>query len=122
MSFGNGTAGGNYAVGATRMSTAWKAHERRTAAALGGKRAGPTGKEGADVLHPLWAIECKERKELPIWLQDAMMQARRAAIRGQVPIVVLHQLGSHGSEDLVVMRRADFQALHGLLKEGSRND
>jgi len=92
-----------------------KEHERATAKALGGKRIGPTGRATADVEHPLWAIECKERATVPQWLKDAMAQAVAAARPEQVPLVVLHELATRYSGDFVILRRADFEALCGNL-------
>ncbi len=94
---------------------AWKDLERVCARRLGGQRAGPTGRKGSDVLHPLFAIECKERKVLPTWLLDAMSQSVGAAQVDQTAIVVLHQLGARHDNDLVVMRLRDFEDWAGRL-------
>ncbi len=98
--------------------TAWKANERAVAKRLNGQRVGPTGREGSDVAHPLFSVECKERKELPEWLVRAMGQSRRAARPEQIPIVVIHQLGRHHDSDLVMLRLADFEDLAGRLPIG----
>lgn len=94
---------------------AWKANERALAKRLNGRRVGPTGRTGSDVAHPLFAIECKERKEVPLWLQDAVSQSQGAARQDQLPIVVLHQLGRRHDNDLVVMRLRDFEKWAGRL-------
>ena len=95
--------------------TAWKAHERRTAQALGGQRAGATGRDNADIVgNERLTIECKERKALPQWLKDAVHQVLGYAENTDtLPIVVIHELGARGDNDLVVMRRKDFVELLG---------
>jgi hypothetical protein len=93
----------------------WKKNERALAARLGGKRIGPTGKTGSDVAHPLFAIECKHRKNLPEWLYEAQAQSCGAARPEQLPIVVWHKLGDRHDGDLVVMRLKDFEAWAGTL-------
>jgi hypothetical protein len=53
----------------------WKACERRVAALLGGRRvlvSGRTRGDRPDVEHPTLSIECKSRKKLPAWMEDAM--------------------------------------------------
>lgn len=88
--------------------TAWKAHERRIAARLGGTRTGNRGTATADVTTDWAAIECKERAKLPAWLERAMGQAERAADDAQLPLVVLHRKGQRSDNDLVVLRLGDF--------------
>ena len=96
---------------------AWKVAERTVARRLGGKRAGPTGKEGPDVLHALWAIEIKERRRpLPAEIREALAQAARAARPDQLPIVVWHVLGRRHDDDVVMMRLADFEDWAGQLR------
>ncbi len=89
--------------------TNFKQHERKTAALLGGKRnIDSKGSAAVDVLHPAFAVECKTRKDCPQWLLGAMQQARRAAMAGQLPIVVLHPHGAPYADDLVIVRLTDF--------------
>ncbi len=88
---------------------AWKRHERVTAGRLGAKRSGPTGTEHGDVTASWLVAECKERKALPRWIERALCQAASAASARQLPVAVLHQLGRHHDNDLVVMRLRDFQ-------------
>ncbi len=95
------------------MPNAWKDHERQIAARLGGKRAGPTGRTGSDVLHDWLAIECKERKSLPAWMKAAMKQSVDAATDGLLPIVVWHVLGQRHDQDVVMMRLKDFEEWFG---------
>ena len=95
------------------MPNAWKRHELAIAKRLGGKRAGPTGRTGPDVLHPHLGIECKERHTLPKWLINAMAQCVGASATWQLPVVILHQLGQRHDDDLVVMRLADWEQWYG---------
>ena len=91
--------------------TTWKRHERRVAAKLNGHRNGATGKATADVENERLAIECKSRRKLPDWLHSAMQQAVNAATDEQTPIVILHEVGRHSANDLVVLRMQDFEAI-----------
>ncbi len=89
--------------------TNYKQHERKTARLLGGTRnIDSKGSAAVDVLHPAFAVECKTRKDVPQWLLGAMQQARRAAMAGQLPIVVLHPHGAPYADDLVIVRLTDF--------------
>lgn len=81
----------------------WKAAERRIAGRFGTKRTGPLGRNAPDVITGDLSIEVKTRKTLPAWLHAAMNQAKRNAIEGTEPIVVLHQIGQRHDNDLVVM-------------------
>jgi hypothetical protein len=94
-------------------SDAWKQHEREMAKRLGGKRAGPTGKVGSDVLHDSFAVECKERKKKVAWLEDMLLQTKKAARPGQLPIVVLHWLNARHNNDIVMLRLSDFEEWFG---------
>ena len=85
----------------------WKACERRVAELLGGRRvpvSGRTRGDGPDIEHPTLSIECKSRKKLPAWLEDAMKQAEVCADDGQLPLVVLHQDGQTYQDALIVLR------------------
>ena len=96
----------------------WKACERRIATFLGGKRvpvSGRTRGDCPDIEHPTLSIECKSRKKLPAWIEDAMNQAEASAKDGQLAVVVLHQDRAAYSESLVVLRLRRFA---GHLKQG----
>lgn len=98
------------------MDKSWKRSERAIAKVLGGERVPVTGRargSAPDVAHTWLSIECKERKELPAWLRDAIAQAR-ASVRGeQLPVAILHEKGTRHAEDLVVVRLADFRQWFG---------
>lgn len=94
----------------------WKASERRIARLLGGERVPVSGRgrgDQPDVRHPWLSIECKDRKELPAWLLDALAQAEAAAAPDRLPIAVLHEAGQRHDRSLVVLRLADFVAWFG---------
>ena len=89
----------------------WKACERRIAELLGGRRvpvSGRTRGDCPDVEHPTLSIECKSRKKLPAWLEEAMKQAEASVKDGRLPVVVLHQDRALYAESLVVLRLEDF--------------
>ena len=89
----------------------WKACERRIAELLGGQRipvSGRTRGDCPDIEHPTLSIECKSRKKLPAWIEDAMKQAEASAKDGQLPVVVLHQDRAPYAESLILSRLDDF--------------
>ncbi len=67
------------------------------------------GRYEPDVQHPRLAIEVKSRQSLPKWLLEATMQATLAARAEQLPVVVLHLVGTRHGDDLVVMTLDDFR-------------
>jgi hypothetical protein len=91
-----------------------KALERYVAKDLGGRRVGILGQE--DVSAHGFSIECKERNALPRFLVDCMNQAERNA-RGDVAVVVLHELQSDHGLDYVILRYKHFREILGRLKE-----
>lgn len=91
-----------------KVTATWKATERRVARRLGGQRTGNRGIAAPDVTTTWASVEVKHRATLPAWLLAAMRQAEGAAIFGQLPVVVLHQLGERSDKDLVVLRLGDF--------------
>jgi hypothetical protein len=89
----------------------WKGCERRIAELLGGRRVPVSGRirgDCPDVEHPTLSIECKSRKKLPAWIEDAMRQAEASARDGRLPVVVLHEDRVPYAESLVVVRLEDF--------------
>lgn len=91
----------------------WKATERMTARMLGGQRVGNRGTNTEDVSHGWLSVECKHRKEIPSWLKLAMWQARTNAAADKLPVVILHESGARHTDNLVVIRMADFQEWFG---------
>ncbi|MEJ5225350.1 MAG: hypothetical protein WHV44_12910 [Anaerolineales bacterium] len=98
---------------------AWKRTERTIAARLNGQRVPITGRargSAPDIAHPWLSIEVKHRKRLPLWLLEALDQARAAATDRQMPICILHQAGERHDNDLVLMRMSDFVAWFGSVE------
>ncbi len=83
--------------------------EREIARLLGGKRIGLLGQE--DVQHPVWSIECKERKRVVI--EAWMAQAEKYSTIDKTPLLVIHKLGKSHNQDIVCMRLYEFILWHG---------
>jgi len=98
----------------------WKASERIIAKRFGGRRTGPTGRCGPDVVTDWLQVEVKTRKRLPAWLLNALEQAR-AGCAERLPVVVLHRLGQRHDTDIVLLALQDFQDWFGMVtpKEGT---
>lgn len=94
----------------------WKAVEKRIAKRLGGHRVGCTGGASPDVIASggYLLVEVKHRKALPAWLTSALAQVRQHCESDQLGIVVLHEKGKRGDNDMVVMAMADFESLWGI--------
>lgn len=91
--------------------TAWKKAERQVAKRFGTEREGPMGEYWPDAISKSYAIEVKNRDELPQWLHDAMDQAERnARLRApdKLAILALHQRYQDYDKCFVVVRLADF--------------
>jgi hypothetical protein len=97
--------------------TAWKASERILASRLGGRRTGPSGRAGPDVVADWLQVEVKTRRTLPAWLLRALQQARVGCPEYRLPIVILHQVGERHDGDLVVMTLRDFEDWFGAVPE-----
>jgi hypothetical protein len=85
---------------------------------MGGKRTGNLGKACADVVGDGFVCEVKERKQIPQWQKHALAQAESAAAMFTSPmraLVVIHELGSRYADDMIVMRRGDYEVWHGRL-------
>jgi hypothetical protein len=91
----------------------WKKNELSWSK-IGGKR---NHFEKEDVSHPLFSIECKHRefKNYPKKLRDWYEQAKHNAPEGKIPILSIHLADEIRSNDLVVIRRGDFEDLVGRL-------
>jgi hypothetical protein len=93
-----------------KRSSAWKDHERAVAKALGGTRSPNTGKGSPDIEHPLWSIECKYRKQIPLLVTEGLAQARRYD-DVKTPLLVLKEKNKKGA--IVCMDIKDFVDWHG---------
>src|SRR5919206_186077 len=67
----------------------WKRQEREIARALGTERIPNTGRAGAALKLPGWALQVKTRTTLPTWLVAAVEQAQRDASADERAAVVL---------------------------------
>lgn len=90
----------------------WKKSERAFGRLLGLVRAGPLGRHGPDLVAPggeqtRLAVEIKTKKELPLWLVEAVEQAVQNAGPDKLPIVMLHKAGDDYKKALVVLRLCD---------------
>jgi hypothetical protein len=91
----------------------WKATEQTIAKHLKNQQIPITsrGREDApDVAAEGLAVEVKERRQLPQWIREAGEQAKAAAKAGELPVVILHELGRRHDGDLVLMVLSDFEA------------
>lgn len=91
----------------------WKQNERTIAKRLQGQRVGNVGKATPDVVSDWLSVECKERKRLPDWLWQAVLQAVATCDDDKLPVVILHEKGRHHDNDLVLLRLQDFQNWFG---------
>ena len=98
----------------------WKAAERRVAMDLGGSRIPVTGidRDGADVVTPLFHVQVKLRKCLPVWLWAWLTGIRvQASMVGKVGILILKKPRQRDVDGIVVMSYSDFVDLHGKVDE-----
>ncbi len=87
----------------------WKATERRIAQLFDSKRNSLSGMNskitGADVIHPDFYIEVKERSRIPFYatFQEVRNNAKK---EGKIPMIILHQKSM--KDDLVMINLKDF--------------
>ena len=95
------------------MPKAWKAAELSWRS-IGGKR---EHFEAQDVSHPLFSIESKLRdlKGYPTTVRKWLEQAVRNSPEGKTPLLAIHLKGEGRVNDMVVIRRSDFEDLFGKL-------
>lgn len=84
-------------------------YEARVARELGGMRQGLYG--GEDVSAGPFSVECKTRKKVAI--RSFVDQAVCNCPNGKTPLVVIHEVGRHYEDDLVVMRWSDWIEWYG---------
>lgn len=97
---------------------AWKRTERGVARVMGGERAPVNGRgAGSDVLHDRFAIEVKDRGDVPEWIRNAIKQAETARYveDKSAALVILHMPGQHIGSSLAVLKLRD---LMRILMEG----
>jgi len=114
----------------------WKKFERDIAAALTkigdrAQRIPVTGRvrgSAPDVSSDMFSIECKYRKEIPLWIKDAMDQAvassqmDSSSNRTKVPVVFLKEKQKKLKDTLVIMRLDDLLKSISLDSMGVDND
>ena len=98
--------------------SAWKSFERRVAARLGLRRRPVTGIErgDGDCFNALFEVQCKKRQGQPTYLRDWLDGiVATASTRDRIGIVVWKESGKGRPDDeaLVILRLADWEALHG---------
>jgi hypothetical protein len=99
----------------TARST-WKSWEWRVGRDLGGRRIPVTGidRGDRDVEAGMFWYQLKLRKSLPAWLFDWLDGIRRAAQPvGKTGVLVLRKPRMDDADALVILRYADWVALHG---------
>lgn len=96
---------------------AWKQNELSWRS-IGAKR---NHFEKEDCSHPVFSLECKQRSErnYPKSLKKWFQQAVRNAANGKIPLLALHRSGERRREDLVILRRSDFEDLYGSIERKS---
>ncbi len=87
----------------------WKAQERRIGRILGLKRVGPTGVHGPDLVGPGLNIQVKDRKDLPLWLKEALPPVGHSLVSESLNVVVLTCPSMR--VDLVLVDLLDFREL-----------
>lgn len=93
----------------------WKRAERMIAADCGGKRIPVTGeRHGSDVDHPMFCFQLKVRRALPAWLFAWLSGITATAARtNRIGVLILNLPRRPRRDALVIVRWADWIALHG---------
>jgi hypothetical protein len=94
--------------------TAWKAFERRVAAALGGTRAGPLGASLSDIDGTPFSVECKRTGRETGGIRGSWIsQARRQGKHESRPWILV--VAQHGDRAPVVV--LDFATFVGIARD-----
>lgn len=97
----------------------WKRRERGVAKRLGGERLPVSGrtKDEPDAETPLLCIQSKHGRNRPGYLREWLSGICRVAKdRGKSGMVIWSVMREREDDALVIMRLADFEALHGSTK------
>ncbi len=94
-----------------------RAVQKKVVESLGGMNVGTLG--GEDGMHPLWSIEVKGLRKFAG--EKHMQQCERNCHKGKTPLLIVHVIGQRYHNDLVIMRRRDWEQWFGKLK-GEGND
>ena len=97
------------------MDKSWKAFERRLARRVGGKRIPVTGeRDGADIDAGPFVYQAKLRRGVPSYLRGWLRGIVKAGARkDSIGVVIWKQPNARDDDAVVVLRLADWQALHG---------
>ena len=98
------------------MDKSWKAFERRLAKRMGGRRIPVTGeRDGADVIGGgPFVYQCKLRRGVPSYLISWLSGIVGAGERhDSIGVLVWKPPRARDDDALVVLRLADWEALHG---------
>ena len=98
------------------MDKTWKKFERWVGSFLSelGDQAlrvpvtGRTRGGSPEVTRDYLSIQCKYRKQIPLWIKDAMAQAIASSREGKTPVVFLKEKGSSFEDTLIIFRAKDF--------------
>ena len=96
----------------------WKRAERQAAAALGGVRSGPTGRNSPDVSGVELSPEVKYQKRYALRAAD-LAQARANALPGKPWCLILKQHRTRGA--LVIMELDTFKDIYGRAYPSKEN-
>ena len=88
-----------------------KAVQKRVVESLGGKNIGTLG--GEDGEHSIWSIEVKSR--LKFVGEKFMKQCEANCKKDKTPLLIVHLINQRLENDLVIMRRGDFDDWFGKL-------
>jgi hypothetical protein len=85
---------------------------------LGGKNVGTLG--GEDGMHDIWSIEAKGLRKFVG--EKHMLQCERNCPKGKTPLLVVHVIGQRYHNDLVIMRRKDWEEWFGKLNSEAKEE
>jgi hypothetical protein len=94
-----------------------KAVQKKVVESLGGKNVGTLGSEDGE--HPIWSIEVKSCKKFSG--KKYMNQCIKNCKEGKTPLLIVHVTGEHHNNDLVIMRRSDWDDWFGRLNNENKS-
>lgn len=98
---------------ANRNKRQGKAVQKKVVESLGGRNIGTLG--GEDGEHQVWSIEVKALARFGG--EKYMNQCIRNCRAGKTPLLIVHITNKRHTDDLVIMRRSDWDAWFGKIKE-----
>jgi len=97
---------------AIRNKRQGKAVQKKVVESFGGVNIGTLG--GEDGWHPIWSIEVKAYKKFVG--TKFMEQCVKNCKPGKTPLLVVHTTGQRHEEDLVIMKRKDWDYWFGKIE------